>query len=217
MIKNLVTTSLLALGLSHATGCIIESDSGFDLDVSWVCPANADGIVISTRNVDNGQANDDAFGCAEGNGIIVLDAGSWDVFATPEASGLSFASSDVEPVDAADGDLVLIDFSFPENDGFMALTWTIDDADPAPACGDLASAGVSLIATIAGTTTALEDLWNCGDGGGVTSPMPLDDYVAVFSLLNDVEESLADSEPRNVTLDYGDQLEDLGNFNFVTL
>ena len=48
------------------------------------------------------------------------------------------------------------------------------------------------------------------EGGAI----PLDDYTVVFSLLNQADESIADTEPRSVSLDYGDELEDFGTVNF---
>lgn len=219
--KNLVFVTLVAAAASLSTGCIISSDdddggslcgdfaSGACLDIVVDCPPDATGFDVTLATGTESES------CSVGRIGILVDPGTHDLTVTPTSADFTFAS-DADTVTAADGDTVLIDFSTWPTGGFMAMTWTIDDSPPATGCADLQSGGVSSLATLIGSSEAYEDLFNCEDGAGVTSEIPLGDYTVVFALLDQNDASIADSEPREVNLVVEDQLEDLGNFNFVT-
>jgi hypothetical protein len=224
LMKNLVIVSLLAAASSLSTGCIISSDDdgsspcgdeelngGACLDIIVVCPPDATGFTVS------GLVAAESEDCGVGEIPVLVDAGTYDLTVTPEAPDIDLAS-DGDTVTLGEGDTVQIVFDTWPLGGFMTMTWTIDDEDPAAGgCADLSSGGVSSLATVVGSSEAYEDLFDCEAGFGFTSETPLDDYTVVFSLLDQDDLSIADSTEQSVSLLSEDELVDLGNFNFVTI
>jgi hypothetical protein len=220
--RKLVFVSLFAAGASLATGCVAaedddpivspcddaELDGGACLDVIVECPPDATGFTI-----EDGSGIDEDFACGDVSALLV-DAGSYEIIVTPTAPDAEFLS-DSGTITLAEFDVGSIEFTSWPVDGFMTLSWTIaGDAPDAASCTDVDGDSVSTLATVAGGSDAVEDLFDCTAGFGTTDGLLLGDYVVAIALLNVDEESVADAEPQNVTLAYEDELVDLGNFNF---
>jgi hypothetical protein len=220
--KKLAFVSLFAAGAALATGCVAaedddpgvspcddaELDGGACLDVIVECPPDATGFTI-----EDGSGIDEDFACGDYSALVV-DAGSYEITVTPTGPDAEFRS-DSGSITLAEFDVGSIEFTDWPVDGFLTLSWTIAGGMPdAAACTDVDGDGVSTIATLAGTDTAEEDIFDCTAGFGTTNEIPLGDYVVAIALLNTADESVADAEPQNVTLAFEDELVDLGNFNF---
>ena len=93
------------------------------------------------------------------------------------------------------------------------MTWTLVDGGGAITCGDAGSDGVEVLATLAGTTSATADIFNCTDGSATTSEVPIGTHTVVVNVL-DGQTSLGQSMPREESITFGNELVDLGNFEF---
>lgn len=220
--------SIAFLGLmAGSTGCIISSDDddgggggggdGILLNLSWICPVDATGLLVQAVPVGSTTSIDDNIDCAEAQPAAILyDAGDYDLYVTPTAPGLSFVT-DFDTFGGVDGDSVSLDFSsFPDDAGYFTLTWTINGEDPAIECANVAADGVSVLATLIGTSTALEDLFDCEVGGGTTDELPIGDYEVDVSAL-DGEQAISEPDTFTTSIDYGSELNDLGNIDLTVL
>jgi hypothetical protein len=220
--KNLVFVTMLAAGASLSTGCIISSDDGPSpcddreleggacLEIVVDCPGGATGFTTS------GTGATENVSCATGFVAILVNPGTYTIDVTPTAPGVEFLS-DSRTVTVNDFDVVSVGFVNWSPLGFMGLTWTIQGAQPSAAnCSAIGGdGGVSTIATLAGTASAEEDLFDCEDGQGVTAGHELGDYVVAIALLNADELAVADAADQNVSLTVESEFYDLGNFNFT--
>lgn len=233
--KTLVFASLLCgTLLQMGTGCIIVDDGGAPgfLDVQWTLTEGPDNIPLQgcvegitaeviAEDVDTGQQYIDLYDCSAGAGITSsLPAADYDVWVNVyNGENVSnadlIAQSGFSRVSIIDGETVPVDFEFPAGAAF-GLTWSItDDLGPGAECADVGADGVSVLATLVGTDTATDDIFNCVDQSAVTPQMLLGDYVVSVSLL-DGEQSLNQiSTAESVSLDYGNQVYDLGDFEFT--
>lgn len=195
---------------------------GILYQVTWLCPPDAVDIDFTATPVGSATSlKTDTFACENGDvgADIFLDPGSYDIFIEPVGPIGTFAGV-TDTVDGDDGDLVIRDYAdFPDDAGYFFLTWQIDDDDPAVVCPKIDSAGVGVLATLVGPGDGFDDLFNCEDGVGTTDPLPLGEYAIVVDLLGPAEDDpVYDSvEVDGVALDFGDQLFDLDDFNFITL
>jgi hypothetical protein len=214
--KNQLSMAIVGAGVcAMAAGCAGPTDTDWPMARFIVdCPPDAANFTVSV------DARPESESCDVGEIVILLDPGTYDVVVTPTSASFDFLhATDTITVSAGDTDELIFD-DWPTG-GFMDLDWTIDDQDPdtGGGCADLSSNGVSLVATVVGGDPAddfFDDVWPCEDGFGLTGEYPLDDYTVVFALLDENDESIADSAPREVSLEVEDQLEDLGIFNFST-
>jgi hypothetical protein len=209
VMKNLVLSMgmLTALG----TGCVVEDDGGVSLLFLVTCPPDASSFSVDV------DGDPESASCDSGELEILVDPGTYDVVVTPTSGSFDFASDFENAFVVRDGDDLTLTFDEWPTGGFFALDWTIDDQDAdAAACDDLGSTDVSALATVVGSTQAFETTFDCADGGGTSDEVPPDDFTMVVALLNDAGESIADSEPRTVSIEVEGQLERLGTFNFTT-
>jgi hypothetical protein len=232
--KKLVLASLLCGTLAQGgTGCTTTSDPepGY-FNVEWTLTEGADDTPIQgcaegvtaevvAENIDTGEQLIDRFDCVNGGGITAaIPAGDYDVWVnvyngTDVSSSDLIAQSGSQRTAIIDGETVPLTLSFPAGASFE-LSWTItDDVGPNAQCGDVTADGVSVLSTLVGTDTAFDDVFNCTAMSAVTPQMLLGDYVVSVSLLNG-EQSLNEvSTADAVTLQFGNQLVDLGIFDFV--
>ena len=105
------------------------------------------------------------------------------------------------------------------DNGFFEGNWSLSDTNgnAIASCSDIIGQdGVSMIGTIAGTTTAVEDIFNCEDGFNsptpvITSPAPLGNYVYSFALLNANQQAIGESgDITGAAIIDGNDYEDLG-------
>lgn len=236
--KKLVFAALMLGGLAQATGCIITSDDDDDdvntaqFDVTWnltegdseTAAACADYGIETIQVVSeptSGSQYIDLYTCSTGfDATAPLPLGDYTVWVNALDAGdnmIAQSNSQAATLDLGN-ELVPLTFTFPVDGGFFALTWTlVDDAtnDPVTCTEVGAAGGVDVLATIVDTTTAFDDIFDCEDGEGVTAKVDVADYTVVVNVLNANEEALGTSNPRTVSIDYGNELEDLGNFEFA--
>lgn len=233
--KNLVFAPLLCgTLLQMSVGCVVVSDDGAPgfLDVQWTLTEGpnstpfqgcAEGITaeVVAEDIDTGQQYTDLYDCSAGAGITsMLPAADYDVWVNVYngenvTNADLIAQSGFTRISIIDGETVQIDFEFPAGASFE-LTWSItDDLGPDATCEDVNANGVSVLATLVGTDTATDDIFDCIDLSALTPQMLLGEYVVSVSLL-DGEESLNQvSTAESVSLDYGNQIYDLGDFEFI--
>jgi hypothetical protein len=233
--RKLVFVALLSLGAMHATGCIFVSDDDDDggggagfFDVGWTldpgCPAGATTAQVVSQRVNSagdpiGSAIEDLFDCEDGSGITApLPLGDYDVSVniTDESTNDLFAQSDIaEVLLDLGGETVQVDFDILTDDAFFSLGWLINGEVPdATNCADALADGVSVIATLSGTTTATDDVFECEAGEDVTDPIPLGDYTISVSLINAAEEAIDVIDAFEESLEVGNEIVDLGEFDF---
>jgi hypothetical protein len=245
--KKLVFAALLLGGLSQATGCIIVSDDDDTVDsstflVEWnletalasppgaITCADAGVDTIRTVSEPTGGAQIiDLFDCTDGvHETAPLPLGDYLVWtdAVDSTNGdLLVAQSFSQEETLFDANPVGVDFTFPVDAGYLALTWTLtEDTTPPTAltCADVGGDGVSVLATeVGGSSTGYDEIFACTDGssGQISfdqrTALPIMDYTVVVSLLDDQDNVLGMSEARSVGIDFGNELEDLGNFDFA--
>lgn len=243
--KKLAFAALVIGGLMQASGCVIVTDDDPDdpdpgrvptgdpsaqFDVAWDliggCPDGATTIQIVS---DDGAATpfEDLIDCTPSGSFTVppLPLGVYDVYINvTDDAGNRFASSlAVEAELVADGEIVEVPtFTFPTDSGYMALTWdVIDDATNEPlTCAEVGADDVVLSGTVVARPDEFYDFeFPCEDFEGVSGEMPIDDYTLVVWLSNaaddDQNNSIGTSQERDVSITYGNELVDLGNFDFA--
>ena len=216
-------------GLFQATGCVITTDDGDDLgvgsfSVAWstdgACPDGAAAEVIS-QNVATQEVFTDIYNCTDGGGdTAFLPLGDYDVWVeiTSDDGSALFAQSNATAASLVfDGDFIAIDVpTFPMNDGYFGLTWSLLDTGGAPlTCAEVFSGGVDIVATSASTSEAVVDVFNCEDGAAVTPEYPIDTYTIVVDVLDENNAALGSSVAREESITFGNELVDLGNFDFT--
>ncbi len=198
------------------------------LEVSWnlmpnVCPGSTVRVVaVNSANVDTV----DLFDCSAGIGRTdPLPLGDYTVYVeiidAPEVADTLYAQSFSEVVSLnSPGEVVAVPFDILTSEAYLAATWTLlDAATQQPIdCANAGADAVSILATLVGPSgTGIDDIFDCEAREGITSPLPLGDYEVVVSVLEDRgnrEEVLGQSMPRQAILNVGNELVDLGNFQF---
>ena len=226
--RKLVLGTLLLAGLSQAlTGCIISSGdddngggggTGILYRVTWTCPDAADSITFTATDSASGASlSPDTFDCAAGTADILYDPGSYDIDIQPSNGAGDDFYDEVDQVSGNDGDLVQANFDFLADvgdNGFFGLTWTMAGEDPATGCDANGVADVVLVMLTSPAGSA-DVTFNCTDGNGVTDPLPLGPYQLGVTAEDSGGNALSNIDPVNLSLDYGDQFNDIGNVNFT--
>ena len=195
------------------------------MSVAWTldpgCPEDTSAAEVISQNRATDEVITDIFDCLDGGGTTAeLPLGSYDVWVeiTNSAGDALFAQSDAVLVDLdTDGAVENVTIpTFLVNDGFFGLTWTlVDTGGNALTCAEVFSGGVDIISTNASTSEALVDVFNCEAGEGVTDPLPVSAYTIVVDVLDENDGALGTSEARDVDITFGNELVDLGNFEFT--
>jgi len=240
--KKLVFATLLLGGLSQATGCIITSDDTVDTGsffVSWTLesglasPAGAitcaEAGVTTIRTVSEptgGAQIIDLFDCVNGQQetapLPIADYLVWTE--ALDSSDALVAQSFASEESIFDTNPVGVDFRYPVDIGWFGFTWTLTNATVTPeqplTCAEFGGDGVMISAIpVNGTGTGPEippEIFNCTDGVATTTvTMPLQEYDIVVSLIDATNRELGRSDVRREVLTFGNQLVDLGNFDFA--
>lgn len=211
-------------GLFQTAGCIISSDDGRDgavFDVSWsaaACPPGAAARILS-EDTFNGQRFTDIHDCSAGRGSTApLPPGDylvWLEVTSPDNSELYVQSLSVASSVAFDGDVATVDI--PSFEGFFGFTWNLIDTNGTPlTCEEVNADGVDIIATLASTSVAFVDVFNCADLAATTNALLVGTHTIVVDVLQG-EEPLGTSQAREetITFDDVDQVVDIGNFEFT--
>ena len=236
--KKLFFASLLCGTMAQAgTGCVVvtEEDPVVEgvFDVQWILTEGptddpgagcGDGVTaeIVAKDTFSGEEYSTIYDCEDGGGQTgLLPAGEYDVwvniFNGPDIFNDALIAQAVDPQRATidvDGSVVLLDFEFPAG-AYIGLTWSVDDGlGEGAQCEDLNADGVSVLATLVGTDTAFDDIYNCSDYAATTPQLLVGEYFVTVNLL-DGQESLNEATTEdNFFLEFGNQLYDLGNFTF---
>jgi hypothetical protein len=127
-------------------------------------------------------------------------------------------STDVVTVDVQ-GDLdVTADLLL--GNGFLTARWTINGG--ADTCADIPNQdGVSILSTVSGTSTSVEDLFDCVAGNQaspvITAPLPLATYVIAVALIDANGLAIGDAPPlNNRSIVDGNDYHDLGIIDITT-
>lgn len=208
--KKLVLGALLAV--ASLSGCVSDSGGSTEAVVTarWSfthfadgsprsCPVGFDTASVVAQawdpigNVLVGTTIVDKFNCSDMRGTTLPIDGIFLVWVQIEnTSGTQvYAQSAHTYIDTADGD-VTIDFNILDDAGFFFLTWDLVDATTqAPLtcqqAGVVGNASVETTATIAGTSFALTDKFECEHGFGTTDPLLAGTYtVSVDAEVNNI-------------------------------
>lgn len=183
------------------------------------CPANGSVEVVSQRA--GGAEFIDIYDCVAGEGVTAaVPLGTYTVWVNVvTADDALWAQSFAADVTLdVDGDIVPVNFDILTDEGFLYATWAIiDDSDQVEvSCANAGAGAVSILSTLVGPNgMGYDDVFTCEDHEGMTSPLPLGEYTVVTSLLDDQDAVLGQSEARSVDILFGNELVDLGNFDFT--
>jgi hypothetical protein len=192
--------------------------SGVDNTPGAPCPA---GATTATVDFDSAAGPDYQllFDCEAETGTdsATVTPGTYIVWVTlqDEAQTVTYAMSFEYDLTVAAGQSAEVDAPINVDSGYFALTWSF--TPDTRSCETLGADGVSILATIADTKSALDTILNCSDGGGITDGVELADagYVVQISLLDPDDNILGQSEPRDVDpFRWANELVDIGNFEF---
>jgi len=197
------------------------------VDVECDSPTDLLQVVSDPTPGADGDEIVDKFNCGDGvHDTAPLPADVYDVWVElrdPNDETILLAESDVQVgVALGGGDIVDLDFEFPIDHGVFTLRWTVEENGAPSSCGNVGATEVSLLSTLVGDAgTSFDDLFTCEDSGGESGFTPLGTYTLVTTLLDggadpgpEDDIPLAMSQAREVTLDYGNEIEDLGSFVF---
>ncbi len=223
---KLVYAALVAAGVSQAAGCVFTSVEEGQLDVSWnlesgdTCPGGT--AEVNIEEVGGGRTYVELFDCVDGRGRTgPIREGRYTVYVNliDDSGAALYAQSFSADVSITrDGELVPVSFDINVDEAFFALTWSLVDTGGSElSCAEAGAGGVSVLSTLVGPAgSGFDDVFDCEAREGVTSPLPLGDYEVVTSVLETGSDAvLGQSQTRAAALDFGNQLNDLGNFEFV--
>ena len=195
------------------------------------CPAGATTAEVFALplGADPSAAFSDKYDCIDPSGRLDdLEAGvytSWVRFTDTSGAQL-FAESASKQVTVGAGNLSPVGFDVFIDHGFFIVGWNLQGA--ANRCSAIQNNGVSILATIGGGADGFETLVDCTEGEGVptiSEPVPSSltgtaRYTVAVSLVRSnganppVLQSIGDAPVQaNKSLDYGNELENLGILN----
>jgi hypothetical protein len=91
--------------------------------------------------------------------------------------------------------------------GVFATAWTVQGTTTPAACDDVGADRVSFLFTQASNNMGFDEIFTCGDFGGDTAPLPLDDYTYVAALLAPDDSTILMSEAQSTNTDTCDSIE----------
>jgi hypothetical protein len=209
-----------------------------DIDISWSlkstdqagntiaanCPVGADTATLFAlpEGAPPASAFSDKYDCIDGGGTIAdLEPGRYIVWVRlSDFNGTTrFAESGSQVIDVFENNVATAPYNIYVDRAFFLVGWDLRaPGGSSPSCGQVVGEdGVAISATDGGGGL-FEVVVDCEEGDGVqtiSEPIPsrLDGtarYTVVTSLLNAAGESIGDSVGVTRTLDYGNELEDLG-------
>lgn len=219
---NKLALSALCLGALFQSNCVVEGEG--DFDVSWQltpgCPTADASVEINAQNTVTKKVFTDIYNCTDGQGLMSrLPIADYDVWIdVRSADGVTlFAQSNLIATSIDfDGDLVQVDLpTFSVAEAFFGFTWTLADGAGATTCQDVFADTVAIEATLVNSTSAVRvGLFDCDAGTAITDPLALGEYEIFLDILQDPD-LLGSSLKRSETLEWGNQLNDIGNFEFT--
>jgi hypothetical protein len=239
--KKLVYAAVVASAFA-ASACVVEEDPVIYATVTLSSAGGGpitfqpgDGIRINARLAGTSSGFSDVFNPGDtrvftdplttGPGLYVFwvdyinDRGSdnpadWVVVDATDESREEQVDGDVELV----ADLVL-------HNGFLMTNWSLSDAGGAPiaSCADIPGQdGVSVLSTLAGTSQATDDIYNCEDGFNnpnpvVTAPIEIGDYTVSVSIIDTAGAALGEAPPESPRLQDGNDYQTLNAAGIVDI
>jgi hypothetical protein len=182
---NKLVMSALLIGAVPATGCIFVSSDPAQgsVDVTWVVYAEADsgdqdiahcGPVDSVEIVaDNGfdAPFSDIYWCADGRGTARnLPLGDYDVWLVFTRNNVDQFESVRAPANiTTNNQVVRIDYDVPLPAQGFILSWELYDGLDRVSCAQVPeNDGVSVLSTLSGTTSGIDDIFDCVAGDAPT-------------------------------------------------
>ncbi|MEZ4367483.1 MAG: hypothetical protein R2939_14590 [Kofleriaceae bacterium] len=225
--KNVAMGTLL-LATSSLVGCVVLDPGSISATVELqnagpgalgACTPNDAIRINAIPRGSLGTPQSDLFNCdATTVTTALLDGGDYDIW-------LDYVHDNFTPSDVfddlvvgttgtlaatIDGDLALA-ATIVLDHGFFVADFNITDGGAPQTCAQVVDEnGISLIATLSGTTAGEETLVDCEDGAIFSDPLPLGPYVVSMAILNSQDLSLGTSAPINASIDNGNEYEDLG-------
>jgi hypothetical protein len=190
----------------EGTGAISFTWNLHDNGAAATCPAGAAATLVSLHE---GETYRDIYDCVDGAGTAFdLPIGAYGEYTAWVEIGVGsnlVAMSESVDVVLEDGETVQTVFDIDIANGYFDVSWTIAGSS----CAAVADDGVSILSTLIGTTTGLEDIFNCTDGEApnvaTTAGIPIGDYVVVASILDANQNAIGQSEEITPSIDYGNQ------------
>lgn len=231
--RRLVLATMVACIATLATGCIISSDDDDvppdevgSIRADWTfqnvagaalgCPAGFDTVQVTAKTVDGLDCDPlvagsdtciDLYDCVDGTGTGDLLATDYNVTidVTDGGAGI-YGSSLTQAVDITVNDGVVSE-NFIDDGGRIVFDWVLVGAANQPlTCAEIGGDSVSITSTLAGTTSAVEDLFPCEDAGtGITDPILAGTYTAAFDVLNAAGGALGSSSTTKTNVVIADQ------------
>lgn len=229
--KKLVLGSLLLGAIAtQTTGCVITSGDPEEATISaeWSfhtvnpsgqlsppnsCPPGFNTVALHNQELD---ANDrpigpeiiDLFDCIDGRNFSdPLLPGVYSTFisVTSDGGASVFADSLVAIVDVTNSDKTFT-AQIAENGGYFKIAWDLRDAvtDAQLDCRDIPDIdGVEIASTLAGTTQAVTDIFDCENFVDFSAAIMEGDYVVSVAALNGAGNALGQPEtiPNQTILD----------------
>ena len=230
--KRLILASLLA---GSATGCILTTDGyseevGF-IDTSWSfhtadgtplsCPAGFTTAEVTAVSRTYGDAFIDLYDCDALGGSAAYPVDEYDVtIAITNTSGSSeYAHGLTQTLDIFRTDATIGE-DFIHDGGRIIFDWVLVDADTnRPLECVTAGNPKEIKVDVASGETAISTSLACGDGFGISNPLPAGAYTATIAAVNQAGQPLGEpvSEPvavrdRNDYDDLGTITLPIGNF-----
>ena len=239
---NKLALSTLCLGVLFQANCVIETEPAVLVDagvleedaavvvegagvfeVSWevtpACPAGA-AVEIHAQNTISQMIFTDIYNCTDGIGAMSsLPLAAYDVWIDITSTDSTILLAQSLLVGSSldiDGDVVRVDLpTFSVDEGFFGFTWTVNDAAGPTTCDAVFADTVSIEATMVNSNSAIRvGLFTCADGQAVTDPLAVGEYEVFMDILQG-QDLLGSSLMRTETIEWGNQLKDIGNFDFL--
>lgn len=219
---NKLALSALCLGALFQSNCVVEGEG--ELDVTWQltpgCPTADAAVEIHAQNIVTKKIFTDVYNCTDGRGLMsrlpLADYDVWIDVTTADSSGLFAQSNLVAASVDFDGDLILVDLpTFSVDEASFGFTWSLVDGGVATTCADVFADTVQIEATLVNSTAAIRvGKFDCAAGTAITDPLALGSYEIFLDILQDPD-LLGSSMQRTEALEWGNQLKDIGNFEFT--
>lgn len=235
--KNLVLSSLLfAAVVSQTTGCIISSGEEATLTAEWSfhtvnpqgmlspennCPPGFSEVELHMQELDAadrpiGPAIVDAFDCQSRVGFSPLDPAVYEAFLVViDDNGDVYADTLSTIVDLTDSDKTF-KAEIVDNGGYFKVAWDLRDEQNGTAlsCRDVARLdGIEINATLAGSSAATNDQFDCENGVDFTAAVMAGNYVVSVNAFEDGTPDKLLGEPttlNNKVMRDRNQVTDLG-------
>jgi cysteine-rich repeat protein len=191
----------VASGDGCSATCDVEPRTG--LMVSWQfktvggatqsCPSGFDTARVVSEPLGGGQTHIDMFTCSAmmGNPSLPPDRYRVHVEITNSSGSSVYARSVVKELDlrTAGGTYAT---TISTDGGYFTLAWTLRGmtTNNVLTCAQAGATSVSLLSTVTSSTSAFEDLFQCGDGAGISRALGAGSYTVSISALDQTNASV---------------------------